>query len=76
MPFGNSAESGYGGDSATFAPEGELSLYANAEYTFADDRALALDYDSYRFAKSDEQKGVYQPECAQETLGLTWHYRF
>jgi hypothetical protein len=38
--------------------------------------SLALDYDSYRFAKSDTEGGLYQPESRQDTLAIALHYRF
>ncbi|MGM0594926.1 MAG: hypothetical protein ACQETD_10345 [Pseudomonadota bacterium] len=72
-------------ETITLNPEGELSIYAGAVFTFTPQLSLSIDYDSYRFAKSDavrfettsgEIRYAYQPESTQDTLGVALHYRF
>lgn len=65
-----------GGTDITLNPEGQLSLFAGMAFTIAPQWSLALDYDSYRFAKSDPDNGYYQPESTQDTLGASLHFLF
>lgn len=73
-PFNARAE--MDGGELTLKPEGQLSLYAGVEVGLAANWSLALDYDSYRFSKSDPEEGLHQPKSEQETFGAALHYRF
>ncbi len=79
-PFHTDEDARIGGDTVTLNPEGRLSVYAGVGYAFSPAWSLTLDYDSYRFAKSDpvEHNGmlVWQPESHQDALSLALHYRF
>lgn len=60
----------------TLNPEGQLSLLADAEIHLNAVTSVTIEYDSYRFAKSDPEAGWEQPKSKQDTMGLALHYRF
>ncbi len=58
-------------------PVGQLSLQANAEFYLAAEWSLVLEYDSYRFAKSDVVSGgTYQPESRLDSYSAFVRYHF
>lgn len=75
-PLHTREEVNIGLSTLTLNPEGQLSLYAKAVFPVSGTWAVAIDYDSYRYAKSDPVFGYYQPESRQDTLGLALHGRF
>lgn len=75
-PLYTSEEFDSGSTSYTFTPEGMLSPYASVEISLSPQWGIALDYDSYRFAKSDPDRGHAQPASEQDSYGLSIHYRF
>lgn len=75
-PFNTREEVDVGTATVTLKPEGQLSLFAGAEVAIAPAMSVRVDYDSYRFARSDPQAGYYQPESRQDTLGIALLYRF
>ena len=75
-PFHTKEEVDIGGVTITLHPEGQLSLFAGIEIPINNGWGLSVDYDTYRFAKSDLQAGYYQPKSTQDTIGLALHYRF
>lgn len=75
-PFNTREKVDIGTATVTLEPEGQLSLFAAADVAIAPDMRVRIDYDSYRFAKSDPQAGYYQPEIRQDTLGIALLYRF
>jgi len=76
VPFNTREKVDIGTATVTLEPEGQLSLFAVAEVAIAPAMSVKIDYDSYRFAKSDPQAGYYQPEIRQDTLGIALLYRF
>lgn len=75
-PFNARAEMDGVDGEVTVKPEGQLSLYTAVEVGLVANWSLALNYDSYRFSKSDTEEGLYQPRSEQETFGAALHYRF
>ena len=75
-PFNIRETVGIGATDITLHPEGQLSLSAQAEMFVSPAMSVTLEYDSYRFAKSDPEQGYYQPESWQDTFGAAFHYRF
>lgn len=75
-PFYTTVERDNGTDPVTLNPEGRLSLFAEAELSLAERWSVALDYDSYRFAKSDTVEGLTKSESTQDTFSVQLHYRF
>lgn len=75
-PFYSTLELDSGSSNISVHPEGQLSLFAGMEVYLARYWSLALNYDSYRYAKSDTELGLYQPESRQDTLAMALHYRF
>ena len=79
-PFSTDEEVRINGQTISLNPEGRLSAYASLSYGFNPGWGVSLNYDSYRFAKSDPVVVgdwlVWQPESHQDTLGLAAHYRF
>jgi hypothetical protein len=65
-----------GGSTLTLNPEGQLSLFADLEIPVSVHWLVTLRYDSYRFAKSDQEDGYVQPESTQDSAGIALHYRF
>lgn len=74
-PFYISEEVGLNGG-ITLKPEGQLSLFADMEIPLNRVMSVAIEYDSFRFAKSDPESGLEQPKSTKDTVGLAWHYRF
>ncbi len=74
-PFYTREVVGINGD-FTLNPEGQLSLFADAEIPLNAVTTVAIEYDSYRFAKSDPEAGYEQPKSKLDTLGLALRYRF
>ncbi len=60
----------------TLHPAGQLSLQANMEFYLAAQWSLILEYDSYRFAKSDVSGGYYQPKSIRESYSAFVRYHF
>lgn len=75
-PFHTREEADINGDTITLTPEGQLSLFAQLDIPVNADWRIAIDFDSYRFAKSDPENGYYQPESRQDSAGIALHYRF
>lgn len=75
-PFFIAEEATIGSTDVSLNPEGQLSLYAHLLVPITAQWRIGLNYDSYRFAKSDPDNGYYQPESTQDTLGASVHYRF
>jgi len=85
-PFFVSEKADMGGSNVTLNPEGQLSLYAHLDVPLSRQWGVSVNYDSYRFAKSDKELTyipsksayywVWQPESSQDTLGVAVHYRF
>ncbi len=57
-------------------PEGQLSPFANLEFNLSAQWSLAMEYRTYRFAKSDVNGGYYQPKSTQDTLSASLRYHF
>jgi hypothetical protein len=76
VPFYTTLDVDSGSSDISIHPEGQLSLFAGMEVYLAQHWSLGLRYDSYRFAKSDTEAGLYQPESRQDTLAMALHYRF
>ncbi len=76
LPLLTTEELMHDGLKVTLHPEGQLSMFAGLAVPINSQWNIDLSYDSYRFAKSDPQSGVYQPESHQTTFGAAVSYRF
>lgn len=66
---------------STLHPAGQLSLQANVEFYLAAQWSLVLEYESYRFAKSDEVRVdpvtvAYQPKSNRDSYSAFVRYHF
>ncbi len=57
-------------------PSGQLSLFANTEFYLAAQWSLVLEYNSYRFAKSDWNNGYQQPKSNLDSYSAFVRYHF
>lgn len=64
------------GSEVTLHPKGQLSLFADVDIPVTSQWSIVLNYDGYRFNKSDLKSGMYQPKSYQTTLGAALIYRF
>jgi hypothetical protein len=75
-PLSTNEKVDLGAVAITLEPEGQLSLFVQAELPLTPAMNMTMEYDSYRFAKSDPVSGYYQPKSWQDSVGVALHYRF
>lgn len=61
---------------ANLNPSGQLSPFANVEFFIESRWSIMLEYETYRFAKSDVVNGYFQPKSSRDSYSAFVRYHF